>query len=150
MADHELDQHNARQRRADLQRYYPPNFVPADRVEIVRPAGPVQHQVDLRVPQQAIQVVEVRTSATDRAKGFSIATGQLSAVIGLAIVAVLWWGFDMPLISMGAVVVFVVVYAIVWSAAWFWHNLMSAEGVSLVSALLMWLYLFREQDKKDR
>jgi len=136
----------AEQERMGLRRPQPANFVPAlreperPRIEIL-PAEPIQFDVT----QSATQHLELRTSATDRAKGFSVVTGQLSGMLGIlaVIAAVAGWGH--PLASLFTLGAFFSAYCLTWCAAWVIYNLFSVEGVSLIESLLKWKFLFREQ-----
>ena len=122
------------------------HFVPAlreperPRIEIL-PAEPIQFDVT----QSATQHLELKTSSVDRAKGFSLVTGQLSAVLGIiaVIAAVVGWGH--PLFTLGTLATFVSAYCVTWVGAWFIYNVFSVEGVSLIESLLKWKFLFREQ-----
>lgn len=82
---------------------------------------------------------------SDRARGFSIATWQLSTVTGLAAWLLTSGLLTYPLLSITGLLWAVSGYLITWLAAYLVHTLASPEGVDLFNAVQFWSYLRREQ-----
>jgi hypothetical protein len=127
-------------------------IVPAKRGEMVKPLpqqqGPVVARrivepLDINLPQQSTMAVDMRTSAVDRAQGFSIETHQLSAVTGLLAVLVAVVGFGHPFLALGTLWTFGLWYGLVWLAAWLFHRIVSPEGLAFFNAIMMWRYINR-------
>ena len=127
-------------------------IVPAKRGEMVKPLpqqqGPVVARrivepLDINLPQQSTMAVDMRTSAVDRAQGFSIETHQLSVVTGLLAVLVAVVGFGHPFLAMSTLWTFGVWYTIVWLAAWLFHRIVSPEGLAFFNSIMMWRYIIR-------
>ena len=126
-------------------------ITPAKRGELVRPqpqqtpvvARRIVEPLDINLPQQSTMAVDMRTSAIDRAQGFSIETHQLSAVTGLLAVLVAVVGFGHPFLAMSTLWTFGVWYTIVWLAAWLFHRIVSPEGLAFFNSIMMWRYIDR-------
>lgn len=131
-----------------------PFVAPAKTGEILPPVRRVepvpghQAQVNYNVTPTATQHILVKTSATDRAQAFNISIKSLSTVVGgAAVLVAIWWG-DIPLLSLPAVVVFVLTFAICWVIGYRQSLLHSAEGVSLFEARNKWKVI--QYDVKKR
>lgn len=127
-------------------------IVPAKRGEMVKPLpqqqGPVVARrivepLDINLPQQSTMAVDMRTSAVDRAQGFSIETHQLSVVTGLLAVLVAVVGFGHPFLALGTLWTFGLWYGLVWLAAWLFHRIVSPEGLAFFNSIMMWRYINR-------
>jgi phage shock protein PspC (stress-responsive transcriptional regulator) len=94
--------------------------------------------------------VELRTTYTDRAEGFRIATLPVSVVAGVlsGIVAVV--GFSVPALSLAVLVWIFSAFCVTWLVAYFWHTLAGPDGVALIHTVLGWLFLFTEQKYRHR
>jgi hypothetical protein len=142
-------------------------FVPAPPKQEVLPPmqAPPSYQADfnLNIPPSATQHVELRTSATDRAKGFAIETRELGLVFSLSFCFAAWLLADVPIFSGWMLALFLGMYSIVWCFAYYQHKHTSAEGVSLyeakgkveivktiVNAQVRQFELDREQARKER
>lgn len=117
-----------------------PQLAPPARIEVLPPTAP-----ELAPPAAVKTVQTLTTSATDRAKGFSIATIPLAAVLGLVglLGAVTLAG--VPIVSGAALLILFGVFAAVWLAAWIWHQSASPDGVALWQVLLHYRLLRAEQ-----
>ena len=122
-------------------------IVPAKRGEMVKPLpqqqGPVVARrivepVDIHIdtPQQSLMNVVMRTSAVDRAQGFTIETHQLSVVAGLFAVLIAVFGQGHPFLTLGTLFTFGLWYTIVWFAAWLIHRVISPEGIAMFNAIV--------------
>lgn len=122
------------------------NFVPPDpgppRVEILAPA-------DLPpMPPVAVVSVELRTTYTDRAKGFQLATVPVAMAFGLGSLVVAIVGFAVPVVSLGALAVFWLAFLGWWTIGWAIHHVASPDGVALIQALLQYRYVRHEQKER--
>lgn len=99
--------------------------------------------LDINLPQQSTMAVDMRTTAVDRAQGFSIETHQLSVVTGLLAVLVAVVGFGHPFLALGTLWTFGLWYGLVWLAAWLFHRIVSPEGLAFFNAIMMWRYINR-------
>lgn len=125
-------------------------IVPAKRGELVKPLpqpAPVVARriepIDINMPQQAVMSVDMRTTAVDRAQGFSIETHQLSMVVGALAVLIGVFGFGHPFLTLGTLFTFGIWYTLVWLAAWVLHRIISPEGIAAFNAVMSWVYIFR-------
>lgn len=89
-------------------------------------------------------------SYSDRAKGFTIATWQLSAVVAVAAVVVSKLLFAYPLLSVVALAWFVSGFLVVWLIAYLVHTFVSAEGAEFIETWRHWDYIEREQRERLR
>ena len=120
-------------------------FVPAVRRHRIDLPQPTNEEYALRAPQGATQHVELRTSMTDRAVGHLIANVPMLAVIAI-LTPVLWRMAAAAPISTGfAMTLWFITFAVMWGGSWALSLVMSAEGIGLISELLKWKLLFREQ-----
>ncbi len=99
--------------------------------------------IDINMPQQAVMSVDMRTTAVDRAQGFSIETHQLSMVVGALAVLIGVFGFGHPFLTLGTLFTFGIWYTLVWLAAWLFHRIVSPEGLAFFNAIMMWRYINR-------
>ncbi len=117
-------------------------FVPAPKAEPVVTRRMVE-PIDINLPQQSTMAVDMRTSAVDRAQGFSIETHQLSIVVGALAVLIAVVGFGHPFLAMSTLWTFGIWYTIVWFLAWLFHRIVSPEGLAFFNAIMMWRYVNR-------
>ena len=103
---------------------------------------PPMHQ-DAKPPVQTVQTLT--TSHEDRAKGFTLATVPLAAVVGLVALLAAAGLFGVPWLSWSALLILFGVFAAVWGAAYFWHTLASPDGATVLSILLSNRYVRHEQ-----
>lgn len=132
-----------------MNKQQPANFVPAIRertpVEII-PRYEVAHHID--APLSATQHIDMRTSATDRAKGFLIASTPLYAAfaLGVVVLAVLFAG--VPFWSFWSFATFWLSFVAAW--AWGYKVTLekSAEGISHYEARRKWDIIAEEQRRR--
>lgn len=128
------------------------SFVPAIReqprrahIEIM-PRYEVEHRID--APLSATQHVEMRTSATDRAKGFLIASTPLYGAFALGVVLLAVLFADVPFWSFWSFATFWLSFV----AAWLWGYKetleKSAEGISHYEARRKWDVIAEEQRRR--
>lgn len=131
-----------------MAKVYHKNYVepgaPSPRVEIVHAEFPPM----LPVAQTS---VELRTTYTDRAKGFQLATLPISIAFGVGALVVAIVGFAVPVVSIAALAVFWLAFLGWWLAGWLIHHAASPDGIALLQALLMYRYIRHEQkERHDR
>jgi ABC-type antimicrobial peptide transport system permease subunit len=95
-------------------------------------------------------IVELRTTYTDRAKGFQLATLPISIAFGVGVLVVAIVGWSVPVFSLGALAVFWLAFLGWWLVGWGIHNVASPDGVALLQALLMYKYVRNEQRERIR
>lgn len=117
------------------------------RSEIVEPWEDVQ--LPARATTPAI-TAHVEGSYTDRAKGFSLATWQLSTVTGVAVWTIAAQVGALSLLSLGALAWFVGSYFAVWLVSFALHTFVSAEGTELFRAAGEYRLLREEQKERHR
>jgi len=98
---------------------------------------PPMHQ-EARPPVQTLQTVT--TSHQDRAKGFTMTTVPLAAVVGLVALLAALGLFGVPWLSWSALLILFGVFAAVWAGAYFWHTLASPDGATILSIFLSYRY----------
>lgn len=122
-----------------------PNFVDPG----PRPSPPtvyVEERGELApLPAPASLSVDIRTTYTDRAKGFQMATVPVALAFGVGALIVALVGWSIPAFSLAALGVFWVAFLAWWLVGWAIHHLTSPDGVALFSALLGYRYLRHEQ-----
>jgi len=96
-----------------------------------------------RMPVQTVQTVT--TSHEDRAKGFTLTTVPLAAVVGVVAALAAVGLAGVPWLSWSALLVLFGVFAAVWAGAYFWHVLASPDGATVLSILLSYRYVRHEQ-----
>ena len=125
----------------------PGNYVQAhsNPVQVLPPASlsNVAHTLD--VGNVSTMHTELRTSATDRAKGFLLASVPLFATVALLAVLVAWIGWGTPLFSMATLLIFWVTFAVTWAGTWIYTLTYSAEGIAMFEARSKWRVIEREQ-----
>lgn len=128
-------------------------FVEPEQKPIVRrvtppPAelGRVEHT--LNIPQTVQQVVQVRTSSVDRSKGYLIKVLPAFAGfgVGAVLIAVFWW--DVPLLSLPALVIFWLTFIGAWGLSFAWDSIVSPDGIGLIEVLFRGAVVWREQTKR--
>ncbi len=117
---------------------------PAPRVEVMPPL-----EIPTMLPT-AQTIVELRTTYTDRAKGFQLATLPISIAFGVGVLVVAIVGWSVPVFSLGALAVFWLAFLGWWLVGWGIHNVASPDGVALLQALLMYKYVRNEQRERIR
>jgi len=115
--------------------------------DIVEPWEDVQ--LPVRAGRAAI-TAHVEGSYTDRAKGFSISTWQLSTVTGVACWTVAAQVTGAPWLSLGLLAWFVGGYFAVWLLSYAMHVFVSAEGVELFRAAGEYRLLREEQKERHK
>lgn len=134
-------------RRQELSTYvapYAPGEMPAPVVRY-EPLQPLE-----LLPPASVAHVELRTTYTDRARGFQAATLPVSVAFGIggALVAALGW--QIPWLSLSMLAIFWLAFLAWWLLGWAVHHIVSPDGVALIHALLGWRYLQREQTERHR
>lgn len=125
-------------------------FVPAVRRHSADLPQPMTDEYALRAPQGATQHVEVRTSMTDRAVGHLIMNVPMLGFVAI-LAPVLWRMVGSAPITAGfAITLWFITFALLWAGTWALSLVMSAEGIGLISELLKWKLLFREQSYRWR
>lgn len=121
---------------------YAPGEVPAPiaRYEPVLPA-------DL-LPPASMAHVELRTTYSDRARGFQLATLPVSIAFGIGALIVAIAAYAVPVLSVAALAIFWVSFLGWWLLGWTVHHIISPDGIALIHALLGWRYLQREQTER--
>jgi hypothetical protein len=123
-------------KRYDLSsRFVAPLPEPKTRVEILPP-----DELPPMLPTAQMHV-ELRTSYTDRAKGFQLATLPISVAFGVGVLVVAVVGWSVPVFSLGALAVFWLAFLGWWLIGWTIHHVASPDGIALVQALLMYKYV---------
>ena len=100
------------------------------------------------LPPASVAHVELRTTYTDRAVGFQLATLPISVAFGVGALIVAIAGYAVPVVSVAALAVFWLAFLAWWLLGWAIHHIVSPDGVSLIHALLGWRYLQREQAER--
>ena len=110
-----------------------------DRSQEIQP-----YQVQQMTPGATSQVI-LKTTYSDRAKGYRIAVQPLSAVMGglSAIVALV--GVGVPLFSLSILAWFGTAYALTWLAGYVLHQFISPDGATIIHALLGYRVIRHEQ-----
>lgn len=119
------------------------------RPEIVEPEQWEPVQLPARAGKPAI-TAHVEGSYTDRAKGFSLATWQLSTITGVSVWTVVGQITGAPLLSLGLLAWFVGGYFAVWLVSYAMHVFVSAEGTELFRAVGEYRLLREEQKERHR
>lgn len=130
------------------------------RREMVQPT-PVQQPIVRRIPTELGQTshvidvapsaqhyVEMRTSAKDRAQGFLIATVPLFAGLALGMVLISVFFFNVPFMSLTALVIFWLSFVAAWLIAYVYTLAVSAEGIAMFEARKKWQVIEREQRER--
>ncbi len=113
------------------------------------PAQVVEVETNWReLPTAPISAPMPYSGHVDRAKGLSIATGPLAGVVGIvaAIVGVIGW--QVPIASLGALLLALAGFAMTWLIAYGLHTFVSADGALFLHTVYAWGYLKREQSER--
>jgi hypothetical protein len=110
--------------------------------------GPEPWEMPARVTPSATSA-HVEGSYTDRAKGFSISTWQLSGIFGLSVWVVSGLG-GTAMFSLLGLAWLVGAFSLVWLAAFILHTFVSAEGTELFRAASEYRLLREEQKERHR
>lgn len=126
------------------------NFVPAIASRHVMPAMPINAEIvhTIDAPLSATQHIEMRTSSVDRAAGFLIASIPLYLTFSGAVVAVVVFGFQVPLASLATLTIFMLTFSAAWVVGYTYTLTVSAEGVSLLEAKSKWDVIRYEQQRR--
>ncbi|MCC6458797.1 MAG: hypothetical protein IT328_27885 [Caldilineaceae bacterium] len=123
------------------------NFVapaPRQHVEIV----PIGEQLPMLPTAQTS--VTLHTTYTDRSVGFQVATVPISIAFGVGALVVAVVGYSVPVLSIGALMVFWLAFLGWWLLGWAIHHIASPDGIALVQAILMYRYVRNEQRERLR
>ena len=90
------------------------------------------------------------SSYHDRSLGFTLATAPLAGVVSLVAVLVAILGFQVPIMSLAALLCGLAGFALVWLAAYVAHTLISPDGALFTHTVLMWRLLFIEGRERRR
>jgi len=124
-----------------------PNFVDPG----PRPSPPTVYvEAAPLAPMQptATSTVELRTTYTDRARGFQLATVPIALAFGAGALIVAVAGWSVPVLSVGALVTFWLGFLAWWLIGWAIHHIVSPDGVALLSAILGYRYVRHEQRER--
>jgi hypothetical protein len=132
---------------ADYRPQLPSNFVPAAPQRRVDLPAQTSQAWQMDVTPGAQQIIEVRTSAVDRAKGFQISFVPVAVAFGLLVVFVSL-AFENDFWSLASLLLFWATFVLTWGAGWFVTLLMSAEGVSFFEAREKWSVVKAEQRER--
>jgi len=126
------------------------NFVPAIPGRRELPMMPINAEINhtIGAPLSATQHIEMRTSSVDRAAGFLLASVPLYAAFATAVVAVVVFGFRVPLASLATLVIFLLTFVAAWIIGYTYTLTVSAEGVSLFESKNKWDILKEEQRRR--
>lgn len=124
-------------------------FVPAIPEKRSTPL-PINTEVSLTIdaPMSATQHVEFKTSSVDRAKGFLLASVPLYIAFATCVVAVVVLGWSVPLLSLPALVIFMLSFTAAWLVGYGYTLSISAEGITLYEAVSKWSVIKEEQRRR--
>lgn len=100
------------------------------------------------LPSAPISLPMPHSGHVDRAKGFTIATAPLAAVAGVVTALVGIIGWRVPVASLGALLLALGGFALVWLIAYIAHVFVSADGALVLHTVMGWAYLRREQTER--
>lgn len=123
------------------------NFVPALPERKPAPANS-KMEIVIDAPLTSTQHTEVKTSHTDRAVGFLIATLPMDAALGICVLALTVVGYGVPLLSLPALLIFFLSFTASFVVCYCYTLTMSPEGVAFYEAIMKWKLLDREQQKR--
>lgn len=139
MNDHELDQENAQRKRADLQRYYPENFVlPAPAKQRADLPATTSHSTVLDVPVHAVEVVSVQTNERDRSAGYLLRTIPLSVAFAIVVVVAAITLADESFLSWLAFATFWISFVAAWMFGEYRHGKSSPNAAALEEIRRKW------------
>jgi hypothetical protein len=123
-------------------------FVPALRES---PPQVVEVETNWReLPTAPISAPMPYSGHVDRAKGFSLATAPLAGVAGFIVLLIGISAFGVPLLSVGALLLALVGFAVTWLIAYGLHTFVSADGALFIHTIFAWNFLRREQTERIR
>jgi hypothetical protein len=96
----------------------------------------------------AQMAVELRTTYTDRAKGFQLATLPIAVAFGVGVLVVAVVGYSVPVVSIAALATFWLAFLAWWLVGWAIHHIASPDGIALLQAVLMYRYVRHEQRER--
>lgn len=105
------------------------------------------HETRMDVTHPATQHVEMRTSATDRAKGFQLIITPISLVVALLAVLVSLV-FENEFLSFASLLIFWLTFAAIYVVGWALTAMATPEFVSWYSARRQWDVIEREQAER--
>lgn len=105
------------------------------------------HDTRMDVTHPATQHVEMRTSATDRAKGFQLIITPISLVVALLAVLVSLV-FENEFLSFASLLIFWLTFAVIYVVGWVITALATPEFVSWYGARRQWNVIEREQAER--
>ena len=114
-----------------------------DRSQEIQP-----YQVQQMTPGATSQVI-LKTTYSDRAKGYRIAVQPLSAVMGALSVIVAIVGVGVPIFSLTILAWFGTAYALTWLAGYIIHQFVSPDGATIIHALLGYRVIRHEQQMRQ-
>ena len=129
------------------------NFVTPAEVTAVAKRGPAQvlpvqdtrHTID--VPLAATQHIEMRTSATDRAKGFLIANVPLFGAFALGVWLLSGLMTKTPLFSFLGLCILWSSFVLAWLVSYWYTLRVSAEGIAMFEAKAKWGVIRHHHDR---
>lgn len=104
------------------------------------------HVIDVAPSSQ--HLVTMKTSAVDRAQGFLISTTPLFAGLALGFVLISVFFFNVPFMSLTALVIFWLSFVAAWLLAYVYTLAVSAEGIAFFEAKKKWQVIEREQRER--
>jgi hypothetical protein len=120
------------------------NFVaplPQTRVEIVE-------SIPAQLPAPPTTVLLPTANYTDRARGFSLATGPLAAATGFVVLLIGISAFGVPVLSVAALLLALGGFTVAWLAAYIVYTIVSPDGTMFAHTVMAWGYLRREQRER--
>ena len=138
MNDHELNRENAMQKRADLQRYYPENFVPPAPAQRANLPATTSHSTVVDVPVHAVEVVSVQTSERDRSFGYLLRTIPLSIAFAVVATIAAITLADESFFSWTAFVIFWLSFVGAWMYGEYRHGRSSPNAAALEEIKRKW------------
>ncbi len=123
-------------------RFVAPLPEPKTRVEIV--------EIERELPAAPTTVLMPHAGYEDRARGFSIATAPLAAVVGLVIALAAIIGWQVPIASLATLLLALGGFSLVWLIAYVAYTLISPDGTMFAHTLLAWRYLRAEQKERHK
>jgi len=102
------------------------------------------------LPAAPISAPMPHSSHLDRARAFSLATAPLAGVAGLVAALVGVLGFQVPIVSLAALLLALAGFAGVWLCAFIAHTFVSADGALFLHTIFLWRLLFLEGRERRR
>ena len=123
----------------------PDNFVqalPAPRVQFMPPDGA---QEALNVPSAATAQVQLRTTYSDRARGFAIVIAPVAVVTGIVALVAGVTLAGVPFLSWAALQTFLLFFCVTWIVGYVLHTFVSPDGATWLHVFSTWRMVSREQ-----